>query len=94
MNYEEAKRLAHSWSQGVGAEADGWRAVLGVLLQRIESLEQVNVELTRACRRVQSENEALSMDLGIKNQDFRLPDQPQLKTVADIIRECQERGSR
>jgi len=91
MNYEEAKRLAHSWSQGVEAGADGWRSVLGVLLQRIESLEQVNVELTRACRRVQSENEALSMDLGIKNQDFRMPQQKGLQTIADIIRECEKR---
>ena len=92
MNYEEAKRLARDWSQGVEAEADGWRSVLGVLLQRIESLEQVNAELTRACRRVQSENEALSMDLGIKNQDFRLPQQQGLQTIADIIRECEKRG--
>lgn len=91
MNYEEAKQLAHSWSQGVGAEADGWRAVLGVLLQRVESLEKVNADLTRACRRVQSENEALSVDLGIRNQDFKLPQQQGLQTIADIVRECEKR---
>jgi hypothetical protein len=45
------------------------------------------------CQRLRSENESLSLDLGIKNDDFKLPPQPQLKTVADIIKECSDKAS-
>lgn len=93
MNYLEAKELGEAWTKDHDISLDGWRSVIAVLLQRISVLEMSNAELTKALAKIQLENEALSLDLGIKDQDFRLPPQPQLKTIADIIRECEsDRG--
>jgi carbamoyl-phosphate synthase small subunit len=35
----------------------------------------------------------VALDLGIKNNDFKLPPQKQLQTVADIIKECSDKAS-
>ena len=39
MNYQEAKRLAQAWTQGVDVNLEGWRSVMSVLLARIDELE-------------------------------------------------------
>jgi hypothetical protein len=88
MNYQEARKLAEDWTTGIDPSLDGWRTVVKVLLDRVCLLEGANHDLTSALNRLQRENEALALDLGIKEQDFRLPAQPQLKTIADIIDEC------
>ena len=75
MRYDEAKKLGTEWTKGHDVSLDGWRSVIAVLLTRINELE--------------AENEALAIDLGIKNNDFKLPPQPQLQTIADIIREVE-----
>lgn len=92
MNYLEAKRLATEWTTGHDTTLGGWRSVVAVLLQRVTILETTNQNLHEHIAKLQSENEALSLDLGIKDNDFRLPDQPQLKTLADIIREATDRN--
>lgn len=89
MNYQEAKTLAEAWTKDHDTELEGWRSVIAVLLQRINTVESANKELNGALAKMQLENESLSLDLGIKDQDFRLPPQPQLKTIADIIKECE-----
>lgn len=88
MHYKEAKELAENWTMGIDPSLDGWRTVVKVLLDRVTLLEGANQDLTAALHRMQRENEALSLDLGIKSQDFKLPPQPQLQTIADIIKEC------
>jgi len=99
MNYNEAKKLAEQWTVGIDPASEGWRAVMAFLLQRINALEGHVHAQNEHMSRLSSENEALSLDLGIKEKDFqipdagfRLPDQPQLKTIADIIRECERKG--
>ena len=93
MDYHEAKQLGQSWTTGHDVNLGGWRSVITVLLQRITILETTNKNLHDHCQRLSRENEALSLDLGIKDQDFRLPPQPQLQTIADIIRECEKKPS-
>jgi uncharacterized membrane protein YcgQ (UPF0703/DUF1980 family) len=39
MNYQEAKRLAQAWTQGVDVSLEGWRSVMSLLLNRIDELE-------------------------------------------------------
>lgn len=39
MNYQEAKRLAQAWTQGVDVNLEGWRSVMSLLLNRIDELE-------------------------------------------------------
>ena len=92
MNYNEAKKLAEQWTVGIDPASEGWRAVMAFLLQRINALEGHVHAQNEHMSRLSSENEALSLDLGFREKDFRLPDQPQLKTIADIIRECERKG--
>lgn len=92
MNYEEAKRLAIEWTKGQDVSQDGWRSVIAVLLDRISKLEGNIVYQHDRMERLTRENDALSLDLGIRDADFRLPDQPQLRTIADIIKECEDKG--
>lgn len=91
MTYEEAVKLGKDWTQGHDISLDGWRSVIAILLQRNRVLEEHMVDLTKAVRRLQSENEALSLDLGFREKCFELPPQPQLKTIADIIKECERK---
>lgn len=93
MHYDEAKKLAEAWTTDQDTNQDGWRSVIRVLMDRIYCLEAAIDDSYKNCRRLQAENEALSLDLGIKNNDFKLPEQPQLKTVADIIKDCQDKSS-
>jgi hypothetical protein len=89
MQYKEAKELAENWTLGHDISLDGWRTVVKVLLDRVSLLEGANQDLNASLHRMQRENEALALDLGIKEQDFRLPPQPQLRTIADIIKEVE-----
>ena len=91
MNYEEAIKLAKAWTSQNDADNGGWRAVISVLLQRVEMLEAHLTSLNKCYERVASENEALSLDLGFREKCFELPPQPQLKTIADIIKECERK---
>lgn len=84
MNYDEAKKLASAWTTGQDVSQDGWRSVIAVLLDRVNKLEAAVTGLNAHVHRLQSENEALSLDLGLKNDP---------KTIKDIIRETQERGT-
>ena len=93
MNYDEAKKLAEAWTTGQDINQDGWRSVIRVLMDRIYCLEAAVDESYKHCSKLRQENEALSLDLGIKNNDFKLPPQPQLKTLADIIKECSDKAS-
>lgn len=68
MNYEEAKKLAQAWTKDHDVELDGWRSVIAVLLSRTTHLEAHNENLTATVRRLQNENEALSLDLGLRNK--------------------------
>jgi len=68
MNYEEAKKLAQAWTQDHDVELGGWRSVIAVLSLQIKHLEAHNENLTVAVRRLQNENEALSLDLTLKNK--------------------------
>ena len=91
MTYEEAKRLGLEWTKGHDINLDGWRSVIAVLLQRIQIAETTNANLHEHIRELSKEVDALSMDLGIKNQDFRLPDQPQLADIAREVRTLDRR---
>ena len=91
MNYDEAVKLAKAWTSQNDADNGGWRAVISVLLQRVEMLEAHLASLNKCYERVASENEALSLDLGFREKCFELPPQPQLKTIADIIKECERK---
>lgn len=91
MNYEEAIKLAKAWTSQNDADNGGWRAVISVLLQRVEMLEAHLTSLNKCYERVASENEALSLDLGFREKCFELPPQPQLQTIADIIKECERK---
>jgi len=93
MGDGEAKKLAEAWTTGQDVNQDGWRSVIRVLMDRIYCLEAAIDDSYKNCKRLQMENEALSLDLGIKNNDFQFPEQPQLKTVADIIKDCQDKSS-
>ena len=92
MNYSEAKKLAVEWTHGHDVSLDGWRSVIAVLLQRVNALEGHLHSQNERIARLNQENEALSLDLGIREKDFRITDQPQLQTIADIIRECERKG--
>ena len=91
MNYDEAVKLAKAWTSQNDADNGGWRAVISVLLQRVEMLEAHLESLNKCYERVRSENEALSLDLGFKEKCFEMPAQPQLRTIADIIKECERK---
>jgi hypothetical protein len=91
MNYEEAVKLGKAWTKNSDIDGEGWRAVIYLLLQRVEMLEAHVASLNRSYERVSDENEALSLDLGFKEKCFELPPQPQLRTIADIIRECERK---
>lgn len=93
MNYDEAKKLAEAWTKGHDINQEGWRSVIRVLMDHIYTMEADLKSAYSNCQRLRSENESLSLDLGIKNDDFKLPPQPQLKTVADIIKECDDKAS-
>lgn len=94
MNYEEAIKLARNWTTDHDIGLDGWRSVIAVMLQRITVLETTNKNLHEYCNKLAKENDALSLDLGIKEKDFVLPPQPYLKTVADIIKECEYKATK
>ena len=70
MNYDEAIKLARNWTMDHDISLDGWRSVIAVMLQRITILETTNKNLHDHCHRLTKENEALSLDLGIKQKDF------------------------
>lgn len=91
MNYAEAIKLAHEWTKGHDPSLDGWRSVIAVLLQRVTVLETSNKNLHEHCDQLRQEIDRLTLDLGIKNNDFVLPPQPQLRTIADIIKECERK---
>lgn len=91
MNYQEAIKLAQAWTKDHDVRLDGWRSVILLLSNRITVLETTNQNLHDHISKLQHQIDALSLDLGIKDQDFRLPDQPQLKTIADIIRETESK---
>jgi hypothetical protein len=93
MDYYEAKRLAEAWTTGQDVSQDGWRSVIRVLMDHIYAMEADLKSAYGNCQRLRSENESLSLDLGIKNNDFKLPPQKQLQTVADIIKECSDKAS-
>jgi hypothetical protein len=93
MDYYEAKKLAEAWTKGHDINQEGWRSVIRVLMDHIQHMETDLSSAYKNCQRLRSENEALSLDLGIKNNDFRLPPQKQLQTVADIIKECDDKAS-
>lgn len=92
MNYDEAIKLARSWTSQKDADNDGWRAVIALLLNRVTVLETTNANLHEHLRRMGEQIDALSLDLGFKEKCFEMPPQPQLKTIADIIKECQSKG--
>lgn len=73
MNYEEAKKLAVAWTNGVNIGDDGWRAVMAVILAKCMGLEAEVSSLRALHYRLKEENERLSLDLGFKNEDFILP---------------------
>jgi hypothetical protein len=75
MNYDEAKKLADLWTKNHDPDLDGWRSVIAVLLERVESLEATNASLFSLMKKIQLENDKLSLDLGIKNEDFSKGDQ-------------------
>jgi protoheme ferro-lyase len=89
MNYKEAKELAEAWTKDIDPRMDGWRSAMSLLLLRIHGLEDALDEMRRYSDKLQRENEALALDLGLKDLSYTLPPQPQLKTIADIIRECE-----
>lgn len=66
MTYDEAVKLAKAWTKPADIDGEGWRAVIHVLLQRVESLENHLESTNKAYERVRDENEALSLDLGLK----------------------------
>jgi hypothetical protein len=45
MNYLEAKKLAEEWTKGHDIGLDGWRSVIFLLNQEIDSLEETNAFL-------------------------------------------------
>jgi len=73
MNYQEAVKLAQEWTRGQDVSLDGWRSVIAVLLERVTVLETANKNLHDHIRRLGGQIEALSLDLGIQEQDFLLP---------------------
>jgi hypothetical protein len=75
MNYDEAKKLADLWTKNHDPDLDGWRSVIAMLLERVESLEATNAGLFSLMKKIQLENDKLSLDLGIKNEDFSKGDQ-------------------
>ncbi len=93
MNYDEAKKLAEAWTTGQDISQEGWRSVIRVLMDQIQHMETDLDSAYKNCQRLRNENESLSLDLGIKNNDFKLPPQKQLQTVADIIKECSDKAS-
>ena len=93
MTYDQAKKLAEAWTKGHDINQEGWRSVIRGLMDHIHHMETDLDSAYKNCQRLRSQNEALSLDLGIKNDDFKLPPQPQLKTVADIIKECDDKAS-
>ena len=93
MTYDQAKKLAEAWTKGHDINHVGWSSVIRVLMDDIHHMETDLNSAYKNCQRLRSENESLSLDLGIKNDDFKLPPQPQLKTVADIIKECSDKAS-
>lgn len=92
MTYEEAIKLAHEWTKGQDLNLDGWRSVLAILLQRVQALEASNMDLRKHANDLLRQIDGLSLDLGIKNKDFVFPVQPQLQTIADIIKECEQKS--
>jgi hypothetical protein len=93
LNYDEAKKLAEAWTTGQDISQEGWRSVIRVLMDQIQHMETDLDSAYKNCQRLRNENESLSLDLGIKNNDFKLPPQKQLQTVADIIKECSDKAS-
>ena len=71
MTYQEALYLAETWTIDHDPNLDGWRSVIAILLQRVKLLEANNANLTLHAEKLRQENERLSLDLGIKNRDFR-----------------------
>lgn len=74
MTYAEAIQLAESWTRDHDISLDGWRSVITILLRRVKMLEANNISLSSHLEYLRRENERLSLDLGIKNKDFRASD--------------------
>lgn len=72
MTYDEAQIRAQEWTAGVDPNQSGWRPVMLLLLQRITILETTNKNLHDHCNKMRHEISCLSLDLGIKDQDFIL----------------------
>jgi hypothetical protein len=72
MTYLEALKAAKQWTEGINPQDEGWRGVMAFLINRIEFLERNNSDIHALLRKKKDEVEALSLDLGIKQQDFAL----------------------
>jgi len=72
MNYVEAIRTAKQWTNNINPQDEGWRGVMAMLVQRIKILETTNAGLHDIVKQKMIEIERLSLDLGIKEQDFVL----------------------
>jgi hypothetical protein len=70
MNYLEAAKAAKQWTEGITTDDEGWRGVMLLLLERIESMDKTNASLHSLLHKKTIEVESLSLDLGIKQQDF------------------------
>lgn len=69
MNYQEAKRLAQAWTQGVDVNLEGWRSVMSVLLSQIDTLEKANAELTACLYKITREPPKTLADIIKDTQD-------------------------
>lgn len=73
MTFDDAKKIAIAWTNGVDVSNEGWRAVMAVLLSKCLGQEEELRSLRGLYHKLQTENEKLSLDLGFKNEDFILP---------------------
>lgn len=72
MNYQEAEKAAKQWTEGINPDDEGWRGVMLLLLQRIAAADKTSASLQSLLNKKTLEVESLSLDLGIKQQDFVL----------------------
>lgn len=89
MDLKEAMLRAEAWTQGLTDwERDtSFFGVMEALLHRVKALESQVESLRQHVKRVNQENECLSLDLGLRNKDHGP------LTVADIIKDAQDRSS-
>ena len=73
MNYANAIKTAKHWTEGIDPRDEGWRGIMLLLLQRILALENTNANLHDLVNKQSLEIAKLSLDLGIKQEHFKLP---------------------